>query len=207
MIAFPSTAHVGKTMPKETFYRQLNLSPELKEKFVSDVRRITMEYVLTAESINVDKSDELAEILVLTIQLKKQEFDNRIVETIARQNKHKLVFLLTYEDQQQLALYSSKLYKTSWMPAEEMKLEARGQNIPAIWEGFVEQIALTEEKPAAAPMSIEERLRRQEQTAKLRKDMEKLEAKTRKEIQPKKKFELYQQVQALKKQLEEIENG
>lgn len=142
MIAFPSTAHVGKTMPKDAFYRQLNLSPELKEKFVSDVRRITMEYVLTAESINVDKSDELAEILVLTIQLKKQEFDNRIVETIARQNKHKLVFLLTYEDQQQLALYSSKLYKTSWMPAEEMKLEARGQNIPAIWEGFVEQIAL-----------------------------------------------------------------
>lgn len=164
-----------------------------------------MEYVLTAESINVDKSDELAEILVLTIQLKKQEFDNRIVETIARQNKHKLVFLLTYEDQQQLALYSSKLYKTSWMPAEEMKLEARGQNIPAIWEGFVEQIALPEEKPAAAPMSIEERLRRQEQIAKLRKDMEKLEAKTRKEIQPKKKFELYQQVQALRKQLEEIE--
>ena len=95
MIAFPSTAHVGKTMPKDAFYRQLNLSPELKEKFVSDVRRITMEYVLTAESINVDKSDELAEILVLTIQLKKQEFDNRIVETIARQNKHKLVFLLT----------------------------------------------------------------------------------------------------------------
>ena len=154
MIAFPSTAHVGKTMPKEAFYRQLNLSPELKEKFVSDVRRITMEYVLTAESINVDKSDELAEILVLTIQLKKQEFDNRIVEAIARQNKHKLVFLLAYEDQQQLALYSSKLYKTSWMPAEEIKLEARGQSIPAIWEGFVEQIALTEEKPAAAPMSI-----------------------------------------------------
>ena len=207
MIAFPSTAHVGKTMPKDAFYRQLNLSPELKEKFVSDVRRITMEYVLTAESINVDKSDELAEILVLTIQLKKQEFDNRIVETIARQNKHKLVFLLTYEDQQQLALYSSKLYKTPWMPAEEMKLEARGQNIPAIWEGFVEQIALTEEKPAAAPMSIEERLRRQEQIAKLRKDMDKLEAKTRKEIQPTKKSELYQQVQALRKQLEEIENG
>ena len=155
--------------------------------------------------VNVDKSDELAEILVLTIQLKKQEFDNRIVETIARQNKHKLVFLLAYEDQQQLALYSSKLYKTPWMPAEEIKLEARGQSIPAIWEGFVEQIALTEEKPAAAPMSIEERLRRQEQIAKLRKDMEKLENKTRKEIQPKKKFELYQQVQALRKQLEEIE--
>ena len=49
MIAFPSTAHVGKTMPKEAFYRQLNLSPELKEKFVSDVRRITMESSLVGQ--------------------------------------------------------------------------------------------------------------------------------------------------------------
>lgn len=207
MIKFPSTARVGRTMPKEAFYKQLNLSAELKEKFVSDVRRITMEYALTAESINVDKSDELVEILVLSIQLKKQEFDYRIVETIARQNKHKLIFVLSFEDQEQLALYSSKLYKTDWLPAEETKLEARGRTIAEIWNGFIEQIALIDEKPAAAPMSVEERLRRQEQIAKLRKDLEKLERMTRKEIQPKKKFELYQQVQALKKRLEEIENG
>lgn len=207
MIRFPSTAHVGRVMPKEAFYKQLNLSAELKEKFVSDVRRITMEYALTAESINVDKSDELLEILVLSIQLKKQEFDYRIVETIARQNKHKLIFVLDFEGQQQLALYSSKLYKTPWLPAEKAKLEARGTTISEIWTGFVEQIALTDEKPAAVPLSVEERLRRQEQIEKLRKDIAKLEQRTRKETQPKIKFELYQQVQALKHQLEEIENG
>lgn len=205
MIKFPSTAHVGKTMPKEAFYKQLTLSSELKEKFVSDVRRVTMEYALTAESINVDKCEELLEILVLTIQLKKQDFDSRIVEAIARQNKHRLIFILSFEDKQQLAMYSGKLYRTEWLPADEIQLEAKGQNILQIWESFVEQIALTEEKPAAAPMTIEERLRRQEQIAKLQKDLAKLERMTRKEIQPKKKFELYQQVQALKKQLEEVE--
>ncbi len=135
--------------------------------------------ILFHTDLSRDRGDTVIGLPIDRINWGKQEFDNRIVEAIARQNKHKLVFLLIYEDQQQLALYSSKLYKTSWMPAEEIKLEARGQNIPAIWEGFVEQIALTEEKPAAAPMSIEERLRRQEQIAKLRKDMEKLEAKTR----------------------------
>lgn len=205
MITFPSTAHVGKIMPKEAFYRQLNMSPELKDKFVSDVRRITMEYTLTAESINVDRSDELQEILLLTIQLKKQEFDNRIVEAIARQNKHKLVFILVYEDQIQLALYSSKLYKTPWVIATDAKLDARGNTIAEIWNGFVEQIALIDEKPASTEMGLTERLQRQEQIKKLQKDIEKLDRMTRKEIQPKKKFEMYQQVQALQKQLEEIE--
>ncbi len=207
MIQFPSTAHVGRTMPKEAFYKQLDLSKELKEKIVSDVRRIVMEYALTADSIHVDKSDELAEILVLTIQLKKQEFDPKIVEAIARQNKHRLVFVLTYEEQEQLAMYSSKLYRTPWLPSDQVKLLLRGRTIAEIWDGFVEQIALIDEKPAAAEMSIEERLRRQEQMAKLQKDIERLERMTRKETQPKKKFDLYQRLQAIKKQLEEIEHG
>lgn len=207
MIQFPSTAHVGRTMPKEAFYKQLDLSKELKEKFVSDVRRIVMEYALTADSIHVDKSDELAEILVLTIQLKKQEFDPKIVEAIARQNKHRLVFVLTYEEQEQLAMYSSKLYRTPWLSSDQVKLLLRGRTIAEIWDGFVEQIALIDEKPAAAEMSIEERLRRQEQMAKLQKDIERLERMTRKETQPKKKFDLYQRLQAIKKQLEEIEHG
>ena len=207
MIRFPSTAYVGRIMPKEAFYKQLKLSAELKEKFVSDVQRITMEYALTAESINVDKSDALAEILVLSIRLKKQEFDYRIVETIARQNKHKLIFVLVFEDKEQLALYSSKLYKTPWLPAEETKLEAHGGTIEKIWNGFIEQIALVGEKPAAETLTIEERLRRQEQIARLQKELAKMERITRKATQPKIKFEMYQQVQALKKQLEEIENG
>lgn len=204
MIQFPSTAYVGKTIPKEAFYRQLKLASELKEKFVSDVRRITVEYSLTAESINVDKNDDLSEILVLTIQFKKQNFDNRIVETIARQNKHKLIFVLVFEDQQQLALYSSKLYKTPWLPADEQKLEIRGTTIPVIWKGFVEQIALIDETPAKTALSLEERLQRQEQITKLQKEIEKLDRMVRKEIQPKKKFELYQQLQALQKQLEDL---
>ena len=194
-------------MPKEAFYRQLNLSLELREKFVSDVQRITVEYSLTAESLHIDKSDDLLEILVLTIRLKKKAFDNRIVETIARQNKHKLVFCLNYGDQEQLALYSGKLYKTQWRPATGGMLEARGRTLPEIWNGFVEQIALADETPTTSEVSIEDRLRRQEHIAKLQKEMAKLERLARKETQPKKKFELYQQIQVLKKQLADIEQA
>lgn len=194
-------------MPKEAFYKQLNLNKELKEKFVSDIQRITMEYALTAESIHVDKSDELLEILVLGIQLKKQDFDGKIVESIAKQNKHKLVFVLSFEDQQQLALYSGKLYVTPWISTEQMQLAIRGNTIAAIWEGFLEQIALTNEAPATVSLSIEERLQRQEQIAKLNTQIERTEKLKWKEKQPKKKFELHQQVLSLKQKLKEIENG
>lgn len=204
MIRFPSTAHVGRIIPKEAFYKQLALTSALRERFVSDVRRITVEYVLTAESINADASDALDEILILSVQLKGAGIDDRILETIARQNAHKLVFLLAHEDRMQLALYCGKLYKTAWQPSEEASLELRGRNLAAIWQGFIEQIALADEPPPAEGLTIEERLLRQAQIAKLKRDMERLERMARKETQPRRKYALYQEMQSRQTELEAL---
>lgn len=206
MITFPSTARVGRIMPKEAFYKQLALSPELKNKFVSDVWRITVEYTLTADSIHVDQSNEIHEILILSIQLKKEEFDYRIVEAIARQNAHKIVFILIYEDRSQLVLYYSKLYKTEWQPTEMILLDVKGRDLEAIWQGFIEQIVLVPGHREIEGLSVDERIQRQEQIAKLQRNIEKLDSMTHREMQPKKKFEMYQQLQNLRKQLEKI-NG
>lgn len=202
MLTFPSKAAVGRIMPKEAFYKKLTLSSEIRDKFVADVKRIVMEYKLAPDTINIEKGAEVSEILVLFIELKKQAIDYRIVENIARQNTHKLLFLIKYEEQGQLALYYSKLYKTSWMPLVDINLDARGLNLDNIWEGFIEQIALQENVPINDRLSIPEKLRKQDSILRLQKEIEKLERLSRNEKQPKKQFELYTRLQGLKKLLE-----
>lgn len=208
MIQFPSVTVIGRVMPKEAFYKRLTLSNELKEKFVSDVRRITLSNSLTAATLNLEAGAEIGEILVLTIDLKKRQFDGRIVENIARQNQHKLVFLLRFEDDAQLAVYHAKLYVTAWLPYDEITLTAKGFTLDVVWQGFLEQIALQdgliEHKPDE---DIDTKLRRQEMILKLQKDIGKLEKRTMGEVQPKKKFELYQRLQELTKMLEVIKNA
>ena len=167
MNQFPTATVVGRVMPKEAFYKRLTLGAELKEKFVTDVKRITLSNSLTAATLNLEPGKEIIEILFLTVDLKKQEFDGRIVENIARQNPHQLVFLLRYEDKAQLAVYYAKLYTTEWKPLDDLTLLAKGFTL----------------------------------------DVEKLEKLVRGERQPKKKFELYQQLQELNKKLEDTENG
>jgi hypothetical protein len=205
MLKFPEKAFVGRNMPKEAFYKNLNLSSELKEKFVSDIKRISIEYKLSPDTLNLEKSGETSEILVLSIELKKQELDYRIVESIARQNAHKLLFLLKFQEQGQLALYYGKLYKTVWMPLTDLKLEASGLNLDSIWEGFIEQIALgnAELKMQIAELSIDERLKKQDTILKLQKEIDKFERLSRNEKQPKKRFELFTRLQGLKKKLAE----
>lgn len=208
MNRFPSATVVGRVMPKEAFYKRLTLSTELKNKFVADVKRITLSNSLTAASLNLETSKEISEILILTVELKKQEFDGRIVENIARQNKHQLVFILRYEDNAQLAVYYSQLYKTEWEPLDDLQLTAKGFTLDDVWNSFLEQIALQDGIAAHDRNdNIDTKLQKQDTILKLHKEIDKLERLTQSEKQPKKKFKLYQQLQSKKKELEEAISG
>lgn len=211
MLTFPKQAVVGSILHKEKFYENLKLSNEIREHFVSDVKRIILEYKLAANTINIPKGEEVSEILVLSIEQKKPAIDYRIVENIARQNSHKILFIIKYQDMGQLAVYFKKLYKTAWMPLAEINLEAKGFDLDSVWEGFIEQIAFQNAECTMinAELPIDERLKRQDDFLKLQKKIEKLEHLSRSEIQPKKKFELYTQLQGLKKHFDKEgdENG
>lgn len=208
MIDFPAATAVHRRMPKEAFYKHLPLTKVLKEKFISDVDRIFVENSLTKDSLNLTAESEIREILFLSLFLKRKEFDTKIIETIAKQNPHKLIFLLIYEDCGQLAIWHNKLYCTEWMPTDDIELKAQGFSLDEIWDSLIEQIAIYEEHAkAAGELSVDERLTMQEQIIKLEKQIQKTETAAWKEQQPKRQFELYQRLQAYKNRLEELKES
>ena len=208
MIDFPASTIVRRRLPKEAFYKRLPLTAALKQKFVSDVDRITVENSLTKGNLNLAKDSEINEILLLSIILKKQDFDGKIVEAIARQNPHKLIFMLVYDDERQLAVYHSKLYRTKWMKGNNLSLTLAGNTLDEIWDDLVRQIAVSSEAVLKQEgQTIDEQLKTQDEIDRLNTLIKRIEAAAWKEQQPKKKFELYTRLQEYKKQLEEITNG
>ena len=208
MIEFPAATAVHRRLPKEAFYKHLPLTKILKEKFVSDVDRIVVENSFTKENLNLASDAEIKEIMLLSISLKNQEFDGKVIEAIARQNPHKLVFLLSFENQQQLAVYHNKLYRTLWMKHDEIALKLQGYSLDEIWDSFIEQIALYEERAEQTDaFSIEDRLAIQDQILKLEKQIDKTENAMWKEQQPKKKFELHTRLREYQKKLEDLKHG
>ena len=74
--------------------------------------------------------------------------------------------------------------------------------------GFIEQIALVgEEGKTDENRSIDERLHLQEKIGKLTKLIEKTERAAWKEVQPKKKVELFQKLKGYKKEWEDLQRG
>lgn len=208
MIEFPAATAVHRRLPKEAFYKHLPLTKILKEKFVSDVDRIVVENSFTKENLNLASDADIKEIMLLSISLKNQEFDGKVIEAIARQNPHKLVFLLSFESQQQLAVYYNKLYRTLWMDHDEIALKLQGYSLDEIWNSFIEQIALYKERAEQTnDLSIEDRLAIQDQILKLEKQINKTENAMWKEQQPKKKFELHTRLREYQKKLEDLKHG
>lgn len=208
MMDFPKVTVVHRRMSKEAFYKRLTLNKALKERFVSDVEQIYVENSFTKENLNLTVDSEINEILLLSISLKKQDTDGKVIETIARQNPHKLVFLLQFNKQNQMALYHGKLYRTGWMDESETDLRLQGFSLEEIWSSFIEQIALYEEQADnTESMSVDERLGLQDRILKLEKQIEKTEAATWKEQQPKKQFNLYTRLQKYKQELENLKKG
>ena len=208
MIEFPAATAVHRRLPKEAFYKHLPLTKILKEKFVSDVDRIVVENSFTKENLNLASDADIKEIMLLSISLKYQEFDGKVIEAIARQNPHKLVFLLSFENQQQLAVYHNKLYRTLWIKHDEIALKLQGYSLDEIWNSFIEQIALYKERAEQTnDLSIEDRLAIQDQILKLEKQINKTENAMWKEQQPKKKFELLTCLREYQKKLEDLKHG
>lgn len=208
MIEFPAATAVHRRLPKKAFYKHLPLTKILKDKFVSDVDRVVVENSFTKENLNLASDAEIKEIMLLSISLKNQEFDGKVIEAIARQNPHKLVFLLSFENQQQLAVYHNKLYRTLWMEHDEIALKLQGYSLDEIWDSFIEQIALYEERAEQTDaLSIEDRLAIQDKILKLKKQIDKTENAMWKEQQPKKKFELHTRLREYQKKLEDLKHG
>ncbi|MDD1402369.1 DUF4391 domain-containing protein [Ligilactobacillus salivarius] len=208
MIDLPGSTRVDRRLPKEAFYKHLSISAALKAKFVSDIDRITIKNSLTKENLNLVDDTDIKEILVLSIELKEKDFDKKIVEAIARQNPHKLLFLLRYEDQVQCVIYHSKLYCSKWMSEEELALTLKGNSLNEIWDDLIQQVAIHNENVAKMnQISVNEELKLQDRIEQLIKNIEKTKKAVWKEKQPKKKFKLYQDLQAYSKELKELTDG
>lgn len=207
MIDFPESTKTNRRIPKEAFYKHLSLSTALKSKFVSDISRIVAENSLTKENLNLVKDSEIKEILLLSIELKKQDYDQRIIESIAKGNPHKLVFLISYEDQRQLAVYYQKLYLTEWMSEAKVEMHLSGDSLEEIWSGLVRQITIGPDVQRNSNLSLDDQLNRLDEMQQLQQQIKKLEKAAWGETQPKKKFALYQDLKKCKEQLEVLERG
>lgn len=213
MIVFPPTTQKGLRLPKESFYTHATLTPAIKRAIVDDVEQIVWSHALTAETLNVNRSEAVRQIDVLTITLRKRDYNEKILEVIEKAIPRHILFILRFKNECRFLIHYKEAYEnvkgkfrivetyaTDWQPDDEVTLSVTGLDMEYVYHNFVYQIAGNDlvKDPS---MSISQAVEQHQEAEKIRNKIARLEDKMHKEVQFNIQLQLSAEIKALKKQL------
>ena len=211
---FPKSTEFNKRIPKTKFYEHIELGRKIKDSFVKDIDSIIWENKIAPSTVNISAGETVTEIQVFRIVLKHSEFNTNVLRIIDEQIPYHILFIVCAGNKEQAwighkeksgsesrAFKVDSYYHTAWQKPENLYLTIDGMNMDAVYENFVRQIADSNTQVQwNEDLSAKENTAIIEEQKKLRKQIEKLERQLRKETQPRKKFEIYQNIKTLKNQ-------
>lgn len=198
MLGLPKSTELSKQLPKTAIYAKFNMSPAAKDKFDADISRITIVSEISPKTTTIAAGEGISSIHVLLVALKHKNYNVATIVQLNQLINQRMVLVLECGTEWRLAVYHTKLIQSEWKPAEDCTLSLKGLTLDDVWNHIVAQIGSID---VEVGNSLEEQIAVDEERAKIRKEIARLEALARKEKQPRKKFELVQQIQKLKGQI------
>ena len=200
MFALPATTEIKKSLPKKAIYEKFGLKSAQRDAFDADISRIDIVNVVSPSTVpGLKEGERVKGFYVLLVTLKRQHYDEKNILLLTKLIKQNMIFALVYNDLVRFAVTHEKLFVMDWELLEDAALPLMGLDLDKVWENLVTTIGNFE---VMEGVTIEEQIAFDGEKQKKIKAIESLEKKLRVERQPRKKFELYQQLCELKEQLE-----
>lgn len=202
MLNLPEITELQKPLPKSQIYKKFQFSNAQQTKFDADISRMDIVNQVSTNTIPaIREGEKIKSFCVLNVTLKNKNYDIKNIEKISKMISQNLVFALQYEEKIQLAVFCEKIFTTDWMHETKAKLELKGFNFDEVWENIIRQI---EGGEWDSNLSLSENIELKEKKEKLKKQIEVLQAKIRKEKQLNVQMKLNHELKSLKKALEEL---
>lgn len=201
MFDLPRSTEIRKPIHKKIIYQKFaaELNGSKKEQFDSEISRIVITNEISEASVNIRATDEIPSMFVVQIELKIKNYNDRNIILVSKLFGQKLLLVLHYQDQYQLAIYETKLLRSEWQGENEFSLKLNGLDLKTVWEGFVSQVSGID---AVEGNTLQEQIGIESEREKLVKQINELERKARKEVQSKKKLEMFQMIKEYQRKLE-----
>ncbi len=215
MLGLPQSTEVKRPLPKVQLYKRFDWKPSQRDSFDGDVSRLDFVNWITPRTLPaIAEGAEVKEIFVIEVSLKSHDFDTKNIVLLAKSIPQCVIYLLRFEGEAMLAVYYTRLFLTPWQHAEGLSLQLRGLNLDMVWENIVRDIGNiplvgtslcdvtnvnTAQVQHAKGMSLQDQINADEQLAKIERQIAYLECQMNATKQPRRKRELFLELQKLKK--------
>lgn len=198
MLGLPKATELNKQLPKNAIYAKFQMNTAERAKIDADISRITIVNEVSPAKINIAEGEQVKSFFVLLVALKRKDFEDKTIITISKLIPQNMLLILECGSEAKLATYHTKLMQTDWKRKENLSIELKGLNMDTVWENIIIQIGgITIEQGN----TLDEQIAVDERRMKIQKEIGRLTKAAKNEKQPKKKFELAQKINGLKKEL------
>ena len=202
MLGLPKSTELNKPLPKTAIYTKFQMNAAEKAKIDADISRIVIVNEVSAAKLNLAPGESVQAFFVLQVTLKHREFSEKTLITRSKLIPQNMVLLLECDGQAKMAVYHTKLLQTPWRDPADLTLAIKGLTMDAVWENVIVQVGNIRLQTGN---TLDQQIAIDEQRAKLKKEIARLEKLAWAEKQPKKKFELVQRINMLKKESRGVE--
>jgi len=215
-LKFPPSTLVGKPVPKNAFYKHLEVNAKMKQHFVDDVVSIHWLYKLAPSTINVEDGRQVHEIVVFSAVLKSKDCPDDVFLFIDQNMPRHLVFILEYDNRYKVLLNYKvwkdgqsgqfriiKTFATEWLTVHQLLLTLEGQNMDALYEALAGQVSGFGTKKAEDTKRIVEL---EGLIDKAKREVETIQKRIRNECQLNRQMELNGEARGIKKQIAQWQN-
>ncbi|WP_407689091.1 DUF4391 domain-containing protein [Mycobacterium sp. HUMS_1102779] len=212
---WPVAAKFGRTVPKAKFYEHGTVPGAVRDKFVTEVQRITWVYKLAQSTINLPGNADVPEIQVFQIDTKGDDVGESVLAAVDKAVKTPIIFEIVTgqgHDQRvrmtashkQVSSAAPKLgayYTTDWQPqdAERQPLPP-AISLPSLYTALLAPLTPVSARPGEELSDVAARL---QAVRKLEREVASLERKLRAEPQLNRKMELRRALKSKQAELEQ----
>lgn len=200
MYALPNSTLLSKQIPKKAILEKFALPTAQRQRIDADIARIDIIARLAQDTLPaVAGGKEVKDIYVLSVSLKTKDYHPDSIKLLARLIPQRMLFVLYYQQQAQLAIIHEGLHTSDWNMKDELRIPLSGLNFDALWEHLVVTIG---DISLNTEQTLDERIQNKQEKERILKEIEQLERRIDKEKSLTKQMQLYSQINQRKKYLE-----
>ena len=199
MLGLPERTELSRQLSKQLVYKKFSLNTKQQERFDQDISRMFIVNEVSPRTVAIPEGAETKLFFVLRVDLKTADYDRKNIEILSRIVPQHLLLVLQFEVKARLAVFRQVLMQTEWLNVEDFRITLDGSDLDQIWQHVIMTIGQFEPHDGN---DLDTQIEQDEQNRKLLAQIDALQKKAMKEQQPRKKWELMQQVKELKQQLE-----
>ena len=210
---YPEAAKFGRVLPKSKIYEHGSPSAAVKQLFVRQVEQIVWQYKLAPETVNLKASRAVPEIQIFSIALKGDELKSEVLRCIDLAIPFPLIFELRFDGKiKPIAAFKrpseadaskwviSEYFDGDWAPGDTPR-----NPLPMVFdlEALYGHLLMPlMPYPARPAEGLQARVERMERIRLKQRELERCEARLRKEKQFNRKVAINAELRDLKQELE-----